>query len=240
MVFDALARLEAEFDVRVVAARDTGSRAWGLADEHSDYDVGFVFVQPAAAYGKLGEYRASIETTDGNVELHGWNVKRFGELLADSNPSALELVHSPVSYRAHPAFDALAEDIAFSPVSLYHHYRSLAASNAARIWRGDGTVKTNLYRVRGYCYAKYVLDTHAFPELDFPRFLSEEGNRFDEEVVARARTLVARKRAGEGTVEVGDVFGDLDLPSDVDPREHATEPPDIERINAFIESALAH
>ncbi|WP_435194534.1 nucleotidyltransferase domain-containing protein [Natronomonas sp. EA1] len=240
MVFDALSRLEAEYDVRVIAARDTGSRAWGLADPDSDYDVGFVFAQSAAAYGKLGEYRASIDTRERDVELHGWNVKRFGELLADSNPSALELVHSPVSYTAHPAFDALAEDVAFAPLSLYHHYRSLAETNAARIRTGTATVKTNLYRVRGYCYARYVLDTHAFPELDFPRFLEEEADRFDEAVLTEARTLVDRKRAGEGEVSVGDAFGELSLPSEVDPREHAVEPPDIERINAFIESALAH
>ena len=36
---DAVASLEADHDCTVVAARDVGSRAWGLSHPGSDYDV---------------------------------------------------------------------------------------------------------------------------------------------------------------------------------------------------------
>jgi hypothetical protein len=127
----AISEIEREYDCRVIAARDTGSRAWGLDGPESDYDVDFLFVQPAVAYATLGEYVASITTSHGEkLELAGWNVKRFAELLVESNPSAVEFLHSPLCYREHEALAALERDVAadFDPVALYHHYRSLASN----------------------------------------------------------------------------------------------------------------
>ena len=40
----ALTRLEAEQDVRVLYACESGSRAWGFASQDSDYDVRFLYV----------------------------------------------------------------------------------------------------------------------------------------------------------------------------------------------------
>lgn len=125
----ALSEIERDHDVRVIAARDTGSRAWGLDSPESDYDVNFLFVQPAVEYATVGGYEASITTTHGEkLELAGWNVKRFAELLIDSNPSVVEFLHSPLRYREHEALSDLETAIAdeFDPLTLYHHYRSLA------------------------------------------------------------------------------------------------------------------
>lgn len=76
-------------------------------------------------------YRPSIEHNTGDIELTGWNITRFGELLVDSNPTALEFLHSPVRYREHDALAALEADVGddFVPIDLYHHYRSLAETN---------------------------------------------------------------------------------------------------------------
>ncbi|WP_435358516.1 nucleotidyltransferase domain-containing protein [Haloarchaeobius sp. DFWS5] len=125
----ALAAVEREYDCTVLAARDTGSRAWGLSDRDSDYDVTVLFRQPAVAYATLGESVATIETEYGDdLELTGWNVSRFAELLVESNPSALEFLHSPRRYREFEPLAALEADVgeSFEPIALYHHFRSLA------------------------------------------------------------------------------------------------------------------
>ena len=126
---DAIATLEREHDCTVLAARDVGSRAWGLDDDESDYDVAFLFRQPLVRYVTLDDYVASVEMEFGDaVELTGWNVRWFGELLVDSNPSALEFLHSPMRYRTFDPLSALESDVGqdFEPIRLYHHYRSLA------------------------------------------------------------------------------------------------------------------
>lgn len=294
-VDDALEALEAEWGVTVVAARDLGSHAWNLAGPDSDRDVGAVFVQDPIEYATLGEYAESVEAEfEPDLEVSAWNVRRFGELLVDSNPTALEFLHSPVAYRECGPLAALAADLdgQFEPIAVYHHYRSLARSNYRKYvqrrllaggepryvvvdetdeaWVGhpigddgvapdrdgdperiprdsdrfeaattDRTVKRNLYVCRASLYARYVRDTHRFPELDFPAFLDREAGRFSGDVVATARDLIERKRAGEGDAVVGDPFGPGILPpAHVDPGEHAVRGIDRRRVNEFVRTVV--
>lgn len=281
-------------DATVVAARDVGSRAWNLADSDSDRDVMALFVQEPAAYATLGEYVETIDAEGDRVELHGWNVRRFAELLVESNPTAFEFLHSPLRYLAFDPLASLERSIgdAFEPIALYYHYRSLAerqyrkylrrrlledgdlaylieaersddylvrpaegeangdggggSSEMRRIEKGvyeegrtDRTVKRNLYVARGVLYARYVRETHRFPDLDFPAFLEAEGGRFDPSFVARTRDLVERKRSGEGSRVVGRVFepGEVSLP-EIDPDRHAVGGVERERVDAFVRASL--
>ena len=289
-------------DLTVLAARDLGSRAWSLASESSDYDVAVLFRQPATTYATLDGYVPSVSASRGPVELRGWNVKRFGEMLVDSNPTALEFLHSPLRYRDCTELDALEADVGdrFRPIDVYHHYRSLATrqyrqylqrrllvrgdpeyvvvSETPAEWvvepldavvagAGDGTragdgrangverlpkdderyepgavdrtVKRNLYVVRAVLYAEYVRDTHAFPALDFPAFAEAERDRLAD-VYEDVRSLVDRKRAGEGDAVVGDVFGAerVVLPEYVDPTVHAVRGIPAERVNEFVRATF--
>lgn len=298
-----LAAVAERHDLTVLAARDVGSRAWNLADESSDYDVAILFRQPPPAYATVGGYTASVSASRGDVELRGWNVRRFAELLVDSSPAALEFLHSPLRYREHDALTALAADAAdrFRPIDVHHHYRSLAAeqyrtylqrrllvrgdpayrvvdetptewavepldaeaadasdaSDVAETTRAadgtsaverlpkaddryepgtvDRTVKRNLYVIRAALYAEFVRDTHAFPTLDFPAFVEAERERIGD-AYEDVRTLVERKRAGEGGAVVGDVFGEerVVLPERVDPEVHAVRGVPTDRVNEFV------
>ncbi|MFC4408474.1 DNA polymerase beta superfamily protein [Haloarchaeobius iranensis] len=125
---DAIAALEADHDCTVVAARDVGSRAWGLDHPGSDYDVTVLFRQPPVRYATIAEYVPTVHDERGDVELTAWNVRRFAELLVDSNPATLEFLHSPLRYRSCEPLAALGADVGheFEPIRLYHHYRSFA------------------------------------------------------------------------------------------------------------------
>jgi len=103
----------------------------------------------------------------------------------------------------------------------------------------DRTVKRNVYVCRAALYARYVRDTHQYPELDFPAFLTSEGDRFPDATVERARELVARKRAGEGDAVVGDAFGPGIVPPErIDPAEHAVRGIAPDRIDEFVRTVL--
>jgi hypothetical protein len=126
----------------------------------------------------------------------------------------------------------------------------------------DRTVKRALYVVRGVLYAEYVRDTHRFPPLDFGSFLDiaageaserarsdgpadETGagpNPFtpDPALVATARDLARRKRAGEGDAVVGDPVGAAALPPErIDASVHAVRGIPRDRVNAFVTRSLA-
>lgn len=125
----ALAETERDVGCRVLAARDTGSRSRGLAGPDSDHDVQVVYVQPSVRYVTLAGYVESVEpATEPPLELSGWNVRRFAELLSSSNPAAVAFLTSPVRHRTYEPLAALETAVAegVDPVGLYHHYRSLA------------------------------------------------------------------------------------------------------------------
>lgn len=125
-------------DVRVVAARDTGSHAWNLAGPDSDRDVTALYVQPPAEYATLDGYDPSLEDAVDGVDCRGWNVRRFAELVVDSNPTAFEFLHGPLRYREFGPLSRLEADVgdSFSPIALYHHYRSLARRQYRKYLQG--------------------------------------------------------------------------------------------------------
>lgn len=138
-VATALDRFESHHDVRVIAARDLGSRAWKLEDPSSDVDVRALFVQDPVEYATLDGYESALALDRRNdVEVRGWNVRRFAELVADSNPTAFEFLHSPLRYREFDPLGRLETDVghAFEPLALYHHYRSLARRQYRKYLQG--------------------------------------------------------------------------------------------------------
>ncbi|MCU4975271.1 nucleotidyltransferase domain-containing protein [Halobacteria archaeon AArc-m2/3/4] len=134
----ALEALEDRHGVRVVAARDVGSRAWNLAHADSDYDVVFVFAQRPVEYATLDGPESALEFSRGDYECQGWNVRRFAELVVDSNPTAFEFLHSPLRYREFDPLARLEADVgdSFVPIALYHHYRSLAVRQYRKYLQG--------------------------------------------------------------------------------------------------------
>lgn len=130
-----------DHDVVVLGARDYGSRARGLDDPGSDYDVFFLFVQDHADYvaGSVHDtLHRTGETDDGTeIELHGWNLRKYvgNDGLVGSNPMALEYVASPITYYEMSGVEVplslmnLYVSTSFKPYALIRHYRSMAASN---------------------------------------------------------------------------------------------------------------
>ena len=52
-ILQRLAQIERDYDVRVLFAAETGSRAWGFSSPDSDWDIRFVYVHPLDWYLKV-------------------------------------------------------------------------------------------------------------------------------------------------------------------------------------------
>ncbi|WP_255171752.1 DNA polymerase beta superfamily protein [Natrononativus amylolyticus] len=190
-VSGTLEAFEAEHGVTVIAARDVGSRAWNLADANSDRDVAVLFVQDPLEYATLDGYLDSGRLRTDGRDCQGWNVRRFAELLGESNPTAFEFLHSPRRYRECGALSRIEGDVgdSFVPIALYHHYRSLAERQYRKYLQGRLLVDGEL--------AYLVLEEHDGALLVEPAD-SSEGARsprtVDADAYERGRTDRTVKR----------------------------------------------
>jgi hypothetical protein len=85
-----------------------GSQAYGTNTPESDIDKKFIYILPKENI--LGfDYIDQIKVND---DHSGWEVKRFLELLERANPTALELLYSPVDCIIHknPLFDIILKE----------------------------------------------------------------------------------------------------------------------------------
>lgn len=116
-----LAVIEAEHDVRVLFACESGSRGWGFASPDSDYDVRFLYVHPLPWYLQVSAGREVIELPiSGDLDMNGWELRKALGLLKKGNATLIEWLDSPVIYRADERFLHVMRDAA----RLTHRARS--------------------------------------------------------------------------------------------------------------------
>ena len=148
---DILARLdaiEADHDVRILFAVESGSRAWGFPSPDSDYDARFVYVHRPDWYLSLEAGRDVIELPiDDELDINGWELRKALNLLLKPNPVLLEWLCSPLRYRwdegACARLEALAAEASHETACRYH-YLHLGRKQVVRHLEGE-TAKLKRY-----------------------------------------------------------------------------------------------
>lgn len=198
-----------------------GSRAWGLANATSDYDVKFIYVRRLNFYFSIEDGRRDIIDENSEFDMNGWDLRKALQLLRESNCSVLEWIYSEHAYKSEQTFLTKMSALA---VKCHCRARLLLAywGKASKHYReyiqveaGDGTVplKKYLFIVQSLLSAHWVLafaleETHLPPQ-DFPTLLSsfrrstpEEPFAEDKfaalrgEIIDIVNDLVTRKKAG--------------------------------------------
>src|SRR5579864_2551659 len=115
--------IQAQEQVRILYACESGSRAWGFASHDSDYDVRFLYVRPQRAYLRLDPPHDVIERPIvDDLDINGWDIFKALRLLRKSNPPLLEWLFSPMVYLENTLAIEELRAIArrfYSPTSLY-------------------------------------------------------------------------------------------------------------------------
>lgn len=160
-----LAELEAverERGVRVLLAVESGSRAWGMASEDSDYDVRFVYARDARDYLRLEKVRDTIEwRLDDVLDVTGWDLAKFLRFVRNSNPTVFEWLSSPITYRVTFEFFGVREVSAacFSPKASAFHYLGMERGHDRAYLSGEKVgAKKYLYVVRALLAARWCLE----------------------------------------------------------------------------------
>lgn len=195
-ISNELERLEEEYDIKIIYAVESGSRAWGFASPDSDYDVRFIYKRPKECYLKLKKSRDTLEfMLPGDLDLSGWDIDKALKLLHASNPSLIEWIRSPIVYKTTPDFDLIANqlDRYFSVRTGACHYLSMAKNNYSTYFRGDTvSVKKYFYVLRPILAARYILKTKTPPPVPFDELAQAE---MEQELQPYIDELLAVKRA---------------------------------------------
>lgn len=172
----ALRQAEQDHDVRVLLAVESGSRAWGFASPDSDWDVRFFYVHRPEWYLRLDQERDVIERMlPMDIDLAGWELRKALRLFRKSNPPLLEWLRSPLVYmEQHGTAGEMRRlsDELFSPVTVFHHYLSMAKRNHAQYLGGEEVrLKKYLYVLRPLLACDWIREEGSMAPMEFSRLL---------------------------------------------------------------------
>lgn len=179
---DILGRLraaEAEHDVRVLLAVESGSRAWGFASPNSDYDARFIYVHRRDWYLSVGleEQRDVIEyPIVDEIDINGWDLRKALRLFWRSNPAFVEWIQSPIVYAERGPFAqaarALLPDVYACDRGIYH-YRSMAKTNYRGYLKVDRVpLKKYFYVLRPLLAVRWLERYGTAAPIEFSRLLT--------------------------------------------------------------------
>lgn len=207
-----LASVEADHNVRVLYACESGSRAWGFASPDSDWDVRFLYVHPLDWYLSVSEHRDVIELPIvDDLDINGWELRKALRLMRKGNPVLLEWLNSPIRYRVDADFLAAIRALAeahYSPIACFHHYLHTAHNN----WRGylhGPTVKLKkyLYVLRPVLACRWIETGRGMAPMEFIRLV--EATVTDSTLRAAIDQLLVLKRA-TGEMGLGPAIPEID------------------------------
>ena len=149
-----LKSIEEKYEVKILLAVESGSRAWGFASKDSDWDVRFIYVHKPEWYFSVDEQRDVIEELfDNDIDAVGWDLKKALMLLKRSNPSLMEWINSPIVYRAEEHFANELKLLAphcFNPTKAMYHYQRIYVKHDERYLQKQGyPMKRFMYYLRG-------------------------------------------------------------------------------------------
>lgn len=203
LVPQKLREIENEYGVEVLWAVESGSRAWGFESPDSDFDVRFIYKRKVKDYLKLIPDRDVIELPiDDTWDVNGWDLDKTLKLLAKSNPTLFEWLHSPLVYVKSDFVEKLAPllEHCFSEERMMYHYLSTAKGQMAKYLSGDLVrPKKYFYALRPILACKWVETFRTAPPVLFDDLVKA---CLPTELESSVEKLLAIKRASSEAAEI--------------------------------------
>lgn len=173
---DNLDQIEEQYDVKILLAVESGSRAWGFASADSDYDVRFIYVHRPEEYLRIDPMKDVIEwQLDEVLDINGWDLRKALLAFGKGNPNVMEWANSPIIYRKSKYWDALREVAMnyFSEKSALCHYYGTANNTLKGHLTGDRIrYKKYFYALRPLLCCHWIEKYHTVPPMEFAKLLT--------------------------------------------------------------------
>ena len=197
-ILQRLSDIEAKYDVKILLAVESGSRAWGFESKDSDYDVRFIYIHRKDWYLSLIEGRDVIEELDpdGVLDLAGWDLKKALLLMGKGNCAFAEWLNSPFAYyKDMEFFESIStlKNEYFRKVSAVNHYYHMAMNHDKRYLEKRGCeLKRFMYHLRGLLAAKWAAVHGTYPPVLFNDLVEKMVQ--DDSIKAGIKHLVELKK----------------------------------------------
>lgn len=204
-IVESLKKIEEDFQVKILYACESGSRAWGIPSKDSDYDVRFIYVHKTEDYLTIdqmgiGTKRDVIELPINDLlDVSGWDLTKALKLFRKSNPPLIEWLHSGIIYyQAFSTIEQMRElsKTIFAPNACLHHYLNMASNNFREYLEGEKVkIKKYFYVLRPVLAAQWIERFNEFPPLEFQTLLQTLIP--ESELKNEIQILLKRKLAGD-------------------------------------------
>lgn len=189
--------IEFEFNVQILLACETGSRAWGFPSPDSDFDIRFIYKHNVDWYLSLNEQKDTIEMMFENneIDLSGWDLKKSLNLLWKSNSALMERIQSPIIYKIDERFVKEINQLSqttYSKIATMYHYLSMAKNMFADVKDNENVkLKKLFYALRAALACKWIEEREEIPPIVFQTML--EKLDFDLSLKNRIYELIVLK-----------------------------------------------
>lgn len=177
LVPEKLREIEDQYDVKVLWAVESGSRAWGFESPDSDFDVRFIYCHKRDYYLQLNPERDVIELPiDDTWDVSGWDLDKALKLLYKSNPTLFEWLQSPIIYHQTDFIERirpLADQYFSEKRTLYHYLNT--AKNQMRTYLSDSKIKPKkyFYALRPILACRWIEKYQTIPPILFDDLVEE-------------------------------------------------------------------
>lgn len=186
IIRNQLKDIERNKSVEILYAVESGSRAWGFASPDSDYDIRFIYKHDLDYYLSLWDKPDTIEfMTAEDLDGSGWDLRKTVKLVAKSNASLLEWLHSPVVYYENEDVMSALRDLAkdtFSPIACMHHYLGTTKTFMPACMQEHVKLKSYFYALRTALAGKWIIENNTFPPVDFMELLPIAPQNIQEKI----------------------------------------------------------
>lgn len=193
LIKNKLKQIEDSKNIKILFAIESGSRGWGFSSADSDFDVRFVYTKSRDNYLKINPSADFLDfPINEEVDMNGWDLKKFLKHLYVSNATPFEWIQSPVFYENNifvyqEIFKILPKY--FCQQTIIHHYLGLVKKKLEILETNNVKLKSLFYIIRSLLAAKYSLVKNEFPPMKFNKliFLIDDENILKEIMYLRDR-----------------------------------------------------
>jgi predicted nucleotidyltransferase len=201
----ALQKIEADHQVQILLAVESGSRAWGFASTDSDWDVRFIYIHQPKWYLQIDQPKDTMEfMLEGDLDLVGWDLQKALRLFRRSNPTLLEWLHSPIVYQVNTEFREALLDLlpeAFNPKACMYRHLSIVKKNYQQyLGREVVNLKKYFYSFRSILSARYIQLYGEMPPIVFSELINS--NKLPTSIHNRIEALLEQKQQVEESADV--------------------------------------
>lgn len=176
IILDKLRQIEKEYEIEILFAVESGSRAWGFPSTDSDYDIRLIYKRKINDYLKIEPIDDFIDfKIVDELDFKAWDIQKVLRLILKSNSSIVEYLQSPIHYIENKEFEKRLLEIVksqFNPKKAAMHYLGITSRKMIEINKNENLkLKDLFYALRSVLSAKWIVEKQTIPPMEFSKLI---------------------------------------------------------------------